>query len=64
MGRGAAPFARLCATDALPAPDQARLEALRERTNPRTLRREIYAGLARLRAPRPLPNVAPEGRAA
>ena len=61
------PFARLCATDALPASAQARLEALRERTNPRALRREIYAGLAHVRAPRPLPNapnVAPEARAA
>lgn len=48
------PFARLCATDALPVPDQARLEGLRERTNPRALRHEIYAGLARLRAPQPL----------
>lgn len=52
------PFARLCATHALPPADHARLAALREGTNPRVLRRELYAGLARLRAPRPLPNVA------
>jgi hypothetical protein len=61
------PFARLCATGALPAPRQAELAALREHTNPRALRREIYAGLARLRALRPLreePNVAPGAVAA
>jgi hypothetical protein len=61
------PFARLGATEALPAAGHAALVALRERTNPRALRREIHAGLARLRTPRPLPHVthAPqEGRAA
>lgn len=64
------PFERLCATQALPAADRAQLAALRERTNPRTLRRRIYEGLAHLRAPRPLPSapsvptVVQEGRAA
>jgi hypothetical protein len=63
------PFERLCATGALAAADHAALAALREGTNPRALRREIYAGLARLRAPRPLPlpnvpNAPQEGRAA
>ena len=61
------PFARLGATAALPAPRQAELEALREHTNPRALRREIYAGLTHLRALRPLPkgpHGAPEAVAA
>ncbi|NIN66897.1 MAG: DDE-type integrase/transposase/recombinase [Anaerolineae bacterium] len=36
------PFDRLCETDAIQEEEQQRLEALRDRTNPRTLRREIY----------------------
>ena len=36
------PFARLCATKAIPQEWQEELEALRDSTNPRQLRREIY----------------------
>jgi hypothetical protein len=58
------PFARLAATAAAPAARRAELEALRERTNPRALRREIYAGIDRVVALRPAANVGPEVRAA
>jgi len=36
------PFDRLCATDAITPEHRAQLEALRDRTNPRQLRQEIY----------------------
>ena len=36
------PFDRLCETDAISEEERRRLETLRDRTNPRTLRREIY----------------------
>ncbi len=36
------PFDRLCATEAIPQEQRARLEALRDQTNPRQLRQEIY----------------------
>jgi hypothetical protein len=39
------PFDRLCATKALAPERHAELEALRARTNPRALRREIYASI-------------------
>jgi hypothetical protein len=39
------PFDRLCATDALARERQMELEALRARTNPRALRRAIYASI-------------------
>ena len=44
------PFDRLGATDALTAERQAELEALRARTNPRALRRDLYAGIDRVLA--------------
>jgi hypothetical protein len=47
------PFERLAATAALPAEQRVALEALREATNPRVLRRAIHAGLDRLLLPRP-----------
>lgn len=39
------PFDRLCETDAISDPHRAQLEALRDRTNPRRLRQEIYDDL-------------------
>lgn len=42
------PFDRLCATQAISPPDRLRLQALRDQTNPRQLRREIYALLDQL----------------
>jgi hypothetical protein len=42
------PYQRLVASGALDAATQARLDALYAQTNPRQLRREIYAGFARL----------------
>lgn len=42
------PFERLAATGVLAPERQAELEALRDRTNPRALRREIYAGIEKL----------------
>lgn len=42
------PFDRLCATDALSAPQQTHWRALRDQTNPRQLRRLIYDRLAQL----------------
>ena len=47
------PFDRLAAADILPAEQRARLEALREATNPRALRRAIHADLDALLLPRP-----------
>ncbi len=58
------PFERLCATAALAPAGRTELEQRRERTNPRALRREIYAALDRLLAPPPLPNVQPATSAA
>lgn len=37
------PFDRVCATNAISQERQAQLEALRDQTNPRQLRQEIYA---------------------
>lgn len=42
------PFDRLCATTAITSPDRVRLQALRDQTNPRQLRRNIYALLNQL----------------
>ena len=39
------PFDRLCATDAIWPEHRAQLEALRDQTNPRQLRREIYQAI-------------------
>jgi hypothetical protein len=44
------PFDRLCATHALAPERRAELEALRARTNPRALRRALYAGIDRVLA--------------
>jgi hypothetical protein len=51
------PFDRLCATDAIAVPKRTELETLRQRTNPRQLRREIYAGIEHLFS---LPGAAPD----
>ena len=40
--KAATPFDRLCATKAIPPEQKDRLDALREQTNPRQLRQEIY----------------------
>lgn len=48
-----APFERLAATNALTPEHRATLEALREATNPRALRRAIHAGLDALLLPQP-----------
>ena len=42
------PFDRLCATDAISEERRSQLEALRNRTNPRQLRLEIYDSIAEL----------------
>jgi hypothetical protein len=47
------PLARLAAAEALPPEQQTRLEALRDATNPRALRRAIHADLDALLLPRP-----------
>ncbi len=52
------PFERLAATSALSPAQRATLEALREQTNPRALRRAIHAGLDTLLLPRPARPVA------
>ena len=39
------PFDRLCATDAITQQHREQLEALRDQTNPRQLRQEIYASI-------------------
>jgi len=49
------PFERLGMTTAVSPEQRATLEALRERTNPRALRRAIYADLDLLLLPRPAP---------
>ncbi len=41
--RARTPFDRLCATDAITQQHREQLEALRDQTNPRQLRQEIYA---------------------
>jgi hypothetical protein len=46
------PYERLAATPALPAARRATLDARYQTTNPRALRREIYAGIEALLAPR------------
>ncbi|MGQ9556244.1 MAG: integrase [Anaerolineae bacterium] len=51
------PFDRLCATTAIQSAHRTELERLRDRTNPRQLRREIEDGLAQLLA---LPCAAPD----
>ena len=50
------PFDRLCATDAILPEHQAQLEALRDRINPRELRRQIYNAIDHLFT---LPGAAP-----
>jgi hypothetical protein len=50
------PLDRLCATDAILPEHQAQLEALRDRTNPRQLRQEIYDQIDHLLS---LPGAAP-----
>jgi hypothetical protein len=50
------PFQRLCATAAISAQQRQQLEDLRQQTNPRRLRREIYMLLDRLFS---LPGAAP-----
>jgi hypothetical protein len=47
-GPAQTPFQRLCATGVLPDARRQRLEDLRDRTNPRSLRREIYEMLDQL----------------
>ena len=50
------PFGRLCKTDAILPEHQEQLEALRDQTNPRRLRQEIYDDIERIFA---LPGAAP-----
>jgi hypothetical protein len=46
--RARTPFERLCETNAISPQRRAEIEALRDRTNPRQLRQEIYEALPRL----------------
>jgi hypothetical protein len=46
--RARTPFERLCETNAISPQRRAEIEALRDRTNPRQLRQEIYDALPRL----------------
>lgn len=46
--RAKTPFDRLCATSAITPPARSRLQTLRNQTNPRQLRRDIYALLDQL----------------
>lgn len=46
--RARTPFERLCETNAISPQRQAEIEALRDRTNPRQLRQEIYEAIPRL----------------
>jgi len=46
--RARTPFERLCETNAISPQRRAEIEALRDRTNPRQLRHEIYEALPRL----------------
>ncbi len=56
------PFDRLCATGVVAPERQAELEALRARTNPRALRRQVYAGIDRVLAlGRPAVRRPPDG---
>lgn len=55
--RAQTPFDRLCATNAILAEEHPRFNALRDQTNPRQLRQEIYYLLDRLFA---LPSASPE----
>jgi len=50
------PFARLCETDVLPSEQEQALCRLQQSTNPRLLRRQIYARIERLFH---LPNAVP-----
>jgi hypothetical protein len=54
--RARTPFERLCETNALSPQRRAEIEALRDRTNPRPLRQEIYEAIPRLFA---MPNAIP-----
>src|SRR5919199_3652537 len=56
------PFDRLCATDTLAPERQTELTALRAQTNPRALRRQLYAGIDRVLALRH-PTAAPTDHA-
>jgi hypothetical protein len=57
------PFDRLCATTAIPQERREQLEALRDQTNPRRLRQEIYDLLDYISSlPRALPGVIEEVR--
>jgi hypothetical protein len=47
------PYERLAAAAVLPASEQAPLDALYQTTNPRALRRELYAHIAAILLPRP-----------
>jgi len=58
------PLARLLATDVVPTVRRAEVEALRETTNPRALRRTIYADLERLVRQARTPRVVEPERAA
>ena len=51
------PFDRLCATDAISDEDRDKLQALRDQTNPRRLRQDIYQAIDDLFA---LPGATPE----
>ncbi len=62
--RAQTPYARLAATPALLAPLRVELDALYRRTNPRALRRAIYAGIHALLLGGPVPTAAPQVRAA
>ncbi len=54
--QAATPFDRLCATSAIPLQRRVSLEALRDHTNPRLLRQQIYDGLEQVFA---LPGAVP-----
>jgi len=54
--RARTPFERLCETSAISPQRRAEIEALRDRTNPRQLRQEIYEAIPRLFD---LPNAVP-----
>jgi hypothetical protein len=54
--RARTPFERLCETSAISPQRRAEIEALRDRTNPRQLRQEIYDAIPRLFD---LPNAVP-----
>ena len=51
------PFDRLCATDAISDEDRDKLQSLRDQTNPRRLRQDIYQAIDDLFA---LPGATPE----